>query len=135
MPRYLTRSGTVTVTNPATTGSTTISLGAEHAQILAAKILLTGGDTATKVKFTDANGFIFFLDAADRDYKTAAVFLRFAQDDTVTGISPIVDGTGAAAGALSYPQHVARSPVTVDVSNCSASGSYAVSLVVDTGVG
>lgn len=79
-----------------------------------------GADTAQKVKIVDADSRVVFLDAADRDYATAAVNLAIAgQDDTSTGLGwTAVDATGAAAAAgENAPGVLARTPLTVSILN------------------
>ena len=105
----------------------TISIGTKFGRILAirsrncadATLAAAGTDAATKIKLTDANGAVVFLDAADRDYKTAEVTLWPAIDDTLTGINVIpVDATGAAFAAGQQGMGLpVQGPVTVTVIN------------------
>src|SRR5262245_9001461 len=96
------------VTTAATTVLGTISLGAPYgvvkgfvAQNWASSAKAGAGtDAAEKVKLTDAAGVVFYLDAADRDYKTAAIRTVIEYDDTLTGLGiTTVDATGAARAA------------------------------------
>lgn len=94
-----------------------------------------GTDTLMKIKLTDANGDVFYLDAADRDYATAEVTLAIGGgDDTATGlgITP-VDATGAAASAGAGIIPVIESPVTVTVLNgATATDYFVVQLIVES---
>ncbi len=68
---------------------------------------------------------MFYLDAADRDYKSAAVNVAFTQDDTATGLSVTpTDATGAAATAASGAEQVVKSPITVEVQNAGTATDY-----------
>lgn len=92
-----------------------------------------GTDTAVKVKITDNNGDIVFLDAADRDYATAEVTLYPSADDTTTGlgITP-VDATGAAATAGAGSPIIMESPVTVVITNGGTATDFmTVDLIVE----
>ena len=92
-----------------------------------------GTDALIKVKLTDASGKVFYLDAADRDYKTAAVHVFFNGDDTATGLSYVpTDATGAAASAGSGVEVVVASPITIEVQNAGTATDYfEVSLFVE----
>lgn len=120
----------------------TIYLGAAYAKVLgftarnwaSAAKAGAGTDTAAKVKLTDANGVIFYLDAADDDYATASVTKFIRADDTLTGLGfEVVDATGAAlAGA--GENLVVASPVTVTVLNGGTATDYfELYLFVDDG--
>lgn len=77
-----------------------------------------GADVLMKVKLVDAASVVFYLDAADRDYATAEVFVAFEQDDTSTGLGVTsVDATGAAATAGAGNGYVAKSPITITALN------------------
>lgn len=129
------------VTTAATTVLGTISLGAPYGIIKGftarnwadSTKAAAGTDAAEKVKLTDAAGLVVYLDAADRDYKTAAVNIAFAQDDTSTGLSVTsVDATGAAATAGAGNEQVVQSPITVEVQNAGTATDYLeVSLYVE----
>jgi hypothetical protein len=117
----------ITVPNPAATVANTLNLPAKYARILGFKCGLTGTDTAVKLKITDADSRVLYLDAADHDYKTAALVRSIVADDTLTGITPqVVDMTGAAMGAAQNAGKggtaVARSPVTCEISNGGTAG-------------
>lgn len=93
-----------------------------------------GTDAAQKLKLTDARGVVFYYDAADRDYKTATVYLAITGDDTATGLGYVpVDATGAAASAGSKAEFVAKSPVTVTVEDAGTATDYfEVTLLVNS---
>jgi hypothetical protein len=83
-----------------------------------------GTDAAGKLEVDDADGYVIFLDAADRDYKTAQVRLNTVTDDTRTGLEAIttfVDMTGApltfAANAFLPQPMVFKLPFTVKAIN------------------
>lgn len=86
-----------------------------------------GTDAAIKIKLTDNNGDVFYLDASDRDYKTAEITLAIGLDDTASGlgITP-VDSTGAAATAGAGIVPVVESPVTVTILNGATATDYMV---------
>lgn len=121
------RKRSITLITTTTPVSGTVGFGATAAsatgygRILGANVLLTGTDTAIKLKIADKDGFILYLDAADRDYKTAEVRLVFVLDDTTTGLTGYlpVDATGAAraAGEGSTGLPPCRGPVTVSILN------------------
>jgi hypothetical protein len=115
---------TLTVPTPAATASGTMALGCRYAQVLGFSALLTGTDTAVSLKAVDADSRVFFLDAADRDIKTARQNIFFALDDTLTGLTPQqVDATGAAATATAAaPYPVVTSPLTLSVLNGGTAG-------------
>jgi hypothetical protein len=129
------------VTTAATTVLGTISLGAPYGIVKgftarnwanSAKAA-AGTDALEKVKLTDAAGIVFYLDAGDRDYKTAAVNVAFTQDDTASGLSVTpVDATGATATAGSGAEQVVQSPITVEVQDAGTATDYfEVSLFVE----
>lgn len=120
-----------------------IYLGTKYARVTGfqarnwASSAKAGGGTSTtqKLKLTDANGMIFYLDASDRDYKTANVFAFIRYDDTITGLSQIyVDATGAAVAADTEQFPVVKSPVTASVLNGEVATDYfEVYLFVEAG--
>lgn len=128
--------------DPTTVG--TIGLGASYGRVFgivarnfaSSAKASAGADTAVKVKLTDANSDVFFLDASDRDYAGAEVTLMLGYDDVNTGggILPVT-GTGAAwvAGegqALGPP--VVKSPVTVAVlGGTTATDYFSIDLLVE----
>lgn len=118
------QSTSLTVPNPAATVTGTMSLGAKYAQILGISALLTGTDVTTRLRIVDADSKVIFLDAADRDYKTAKVHLQYQHDDTTTGLSWIpLDATGAAVTAASgAATPLAKSPLTLAVINGGTAG-------------
>jgi len=121
----------LTAADPQTIG--TVYLGAKVARVVgfvarnwASAAKAAGGtDTTQRVKLTDAAGVVFFLDAADVDYKTALKHVAFAQDTTVTGLNvKAADATGA---AITDPGQVivgAVSPVTVVVTGGGTTTDY-----------
>jgi hypothetical protein len=97
-----------------------------------------GTDTAGRIELKDANGDIFFLDAADRDYATAEVTLAFHMDATVTGlgITPVdLTGaaiTGAAGDNPTAEMPVVKGPITVTARNFGTVTDYlSVDLLVE----
>jgi hypothetical protein len=118
---------------PVTIG--TVSLGAKYAKILAIRAqsyassakAAPSTDTAFKLKITDANNDVVYLDASDRDYGTAEITLNVTQDDTATGLGVTpVDATGAAATAGAGAPIVAEGPVQVIVVNGGTATDYIV---------
>lgn len=84
-----------------------------------------GTDTAIKIKITDNNSDVVYLDASDRDYATAEVTINPTMDDTATGINVVpTDATGAAATAGAGAPIVLESPVTVIVLNGATTTDY-----------
>lgn len=124
-----------------TTTLGTIGLGSKFAKLLQIRARNwassakagAGTDTAVKVKITDNNGDVVYLDASDRDYATAEVTLAPTQDDTATGLGVTpVDATGAAATAGAGGPIVMESPVTVVVLNGATTTDYmTVDLIVE----
>ena len=121
------------VTTASTTVLGTVSLGASYGVIkgfsarnwASDAMAAAGTDAAEKVKLTDAAGLVVYLDAADRDYKTAQVNVAFTTDDTATGLSVTpTDATGAAATAGSGAEQVVKSPITVEVQNAGTATDY-----------
>jgi len=132
----------VTNTNPKVLG--TVDLGSRYCKVIgfyahnwaSSAKAGDGTDAAEIVELKDADGVIFYLDAADRDYKTAPgkkVFFKL--DDTVTGLNVVgADATGAAAGATTPLDVVVKGPVTVTIRNCGTATDYfEIYLIVDTG--
>lgn len=84
-----------------------------------------GADTAIRLKITDANSDVVYLDAADRDYAGAEVTLSPSQDDTATGLGVTpVDATGAPATAGAGNPIFMQGPVTVSVVNAGTATDY-----------
>jgi hypothetical protein len=92
-----------------------------------------GTDTAIKIKITDNNSDIVYLDAADRDYATAEVTINPTLDDTATGLNVVpTDATGAAATAGAGAPIIMESPVTVTILNGGTTTDYVqVDLLVE----
>lgn len=127
------------VTTAATTVLGTVALGAAYGIVrgftarnwASSAKAAAGTDALEQVQLTDADGIIFYKDAADRDYKTAAVEIAFDADDTATGLGvTATDATGAArAAGEGAVQYVAKSPITVTVLNAGTATDYfAISL-------
>ena len=129
------------VTSASTTVLGTIPLGAAYGVVkgivarnfASSAMAGAGTDVLEKIKLTDADSKVIYLDAADRDYATAEVSLAIMSDDTNTGLSAIpVDSTGAAASAGAGIERIARSPITVEVQNAGTATDYFVaSLLVE----
>ncbi len=84
-----------------------------------------GTDVAQRIKITDGNSNVVYLDASDRDYATAQVILAPSIDDTATGLGvTAVDATGAAATAGAGSPIIMRDPVTVTVVNAGTATDY-----------
>jgi len=115
---------TITVPNPAATVTASATLRSKFAQVPAFSALLTGTDTAVRIKMTDADSRVFYLDAADKDYKTAKIHRHVVYDDTLTGLTPqLLDATGVAATATAAgPLPIVKSPITLEVSNGGTAG-------------
>lgn len=119
----------------------TIGLGSKYAKLLEircrnwASAAKAGGgtDTAIKLKITDNNADVVYLDASDRDYAAAEVTLLVTQDDTATGLGVTpVDATGAAATAGAGGPVIMESPVTVAVVNGGTTTDFVtVDLIVE----
>jgi len=118
------RTISLTVPNPAVTVTQNMVLRSDWVRPLNFKVLLTGTDTAVRLRLTDADSRIFYLDAADKDYKTAAVYTPMATDNVVTGLGPVsYDLTGVAAAiAQTGPMPVVKSPIEVAVVNGGTAG-------------
>lgn len=150
---YRKTSAAAAVTSAATTVLGTIELGSPYATVLgfdganwaSSAKAAEGTDAAEKVKLTDADGYVLYLDAADRDYgatsgptpSTNGTRTIITPDETTTGLSHRhVDATGTALAADTGGTRgvFARSPVTVEVQNAGTATDYfEVSLLVDTG--
>lgn len=118
------RSISLTVPNPAATIAGTLALRSDYGRLIGFKALVTGTDTATQIEIKDADARVVYKDAADKDYKTAAVHRIICQDDTTTGLSSIpVDATGAAAtAAYNSLTPIVRSPLTISLINGGTAG-------------
>lgn len=122
------RSITLTVPNPAATIAGTLNLRSDYARVVGFKALLTGTDTAVRVRITDADSRIVYLDAADKDYKTAAIHRLIGWDNTTTGLTTVpTDATGAAATAeYSVFSPIVRNPLEIAVVNGGTAGDVIV---------
>lgn len=133
-------------TNPTTTQFAKLGLGSKYAKLVAIRArswassakAAAGIDALMKIRITDNNGQVVFLDAADRDYKTAEITLLPAQDDAqpVAGAtSPLaVDATGTVfAAATQGPVGIImESPVQVVIENCATATDFmTVDLIVE----
>lgn len=120
------------LTTDADQGST-VGLGAKYGRLLAIRARNwassakagAGTDSAIKIRITDNNGDIVYLDASDRDYKTAQVTLYPSADDTASGVDTLaVDQTGATATAGAGAPVIMESPVTVEAVNGGTTTDY-----------
>lgn len=119
---------------------TAVGLGASYGRILgfnarnyASSAKASGGtDTSIKVKITDGDSRVVYLEASARDYTTEKA-VRFAADDTSTGLDPlVVDATGAAITAGGGQGVIAKSPVTVAlVGGGTATDYFSIDLLVE----
>jgi len=118
------RSATLVVPNPAATVTQTMNLRSNYCRLLGFNILSTGTDTAMKLRMTDADSRIFYLDAADKDYDTARVYTPTFMDDVTTGQTPkLYDSTGAVvAAAQDGPMPVIRNPIELAIVNGGTAG-------------
>jgi hypothetical protein len=150
---FLVRGPAAAVTSAATTVLGTISLGAPYALVLgfvganwaSSAMAAEGTDAAEKVKLTDADGKVIFLDAADRDYgatsgptpSTDGTYIFFTGDPTTTGLTVRhTDATGAVldideeatpdvdSQMSGMPGAFAKSPVSVEVQNAGTPTDY-----------
>ena len=121
------------VTTAATTVLGTISLGAAYGRVIGFRArnwassakAAAGVDALSRLKLADANGLIFFLDAADVDYKTAEVNVTISQDDTATGLTHLLkDATGAAVTAGAGANPICKSPITVTILQADTATDY-----------
>jgi len=118
-----------------------LNLGAKYAKLLtirarnwaSAAKAGAGTDQAVKIRITDNNSDIVYLDASDRDYATAEVTINPTLDDTATGLNVIpTDATGAAATAGAGAPIVLESPVIVAVVNGGTATDFmTVDLIVE----
>lgn len=118
------RTARLVVPSTPATVSQTFNLRSDYIRPLSFKILLTGTDTAVKLKLTDKDSRVFYLDAADKDYKTAATYTPLLTTDVTTGTGPKgADSVGAlSAVAQSGPLPVVRNPIEVEISNGGTGG-------------
>jgi hypothetical protein len=119
------RSITLTVPNPAATVEETFNLRSDYVRPLGFKIRLTGTSTTTKLRLTDADSRIFYLDGADKDYKTADIwYAPLGTDDVNTGLGPVpYDTTGViVAAAQVNSAAVVKNPIKVAIINGEVAG-------------
>ena len=116
----------IQLTVPATPATVTTGFNArsEFIRLLAFDILLTGTDTAVKLRITDADSRIIYLDAADKDYKTARIFTPLVTDDVTTGTTVVAnDSVGVAVAAAQHsPMPVCRAPLEIAIINGGTGG-------------
>jgi hypothetical protein len=117
----------ITLTSDGTSAAGIATLRTKFARLLGMKAQNVT-DVASKLQIADKDGRILFLDAADRDYRTATNInqLSFLRDGTSTGLTTVeLDSTGAAMGAAasgSTGLDVGRSPFTVTWTNAATLG-------------
>jgi len=118
------RSIVLTVPNPAATVVGTLNLRSTWARFLNFKVLSVGTDATMRLRLTDGDSRIFYLDAADKDYDTAAIFTPLATDDVTTGTGPkLYDSVGVlAATAQLGPMPVVKNPIEVAIVNGGTAG-------------
>jgi hypothetical protein len=132
---YRKTSSAEAVTSASTTVIGTIALGAGYGVVLgvfarnwASSAKAANGTSSTqKLKLTDAALRVFYLDAADRDYRAGVYLMLVGQDEVNTGLTPVpVDSTGGApvAGDGASGVFVAQSPISVEVQNAEVSTDY-----------
>lgn len=122
----------------------TVGLGAKYGRVYGFRArnwassakAAAGSDNAQKVRLTDANSDIFFLDAIDRNYATAEVTLLIGYDDLNTGlgITPVtaIGSAWAATEGQSLGPPVVQSPITVEIVNGGTATDYfELSLLVE----
>jgi hypothetical protein len=140
--RFFKKSLRIPASLSATDASVQIGLGVGMARLLGMKVWnqsaagskVAGTSTTQKIKVVDADSRVVYLDASDRDYATAAVWLNIVADDTTTGLTGThVDSTGAArAAGEPSPLLPFRSPVVVHALNAGTSTDViSVSLILE----
>lgn len=118
-----------------------LALGTKYAKLLGIRARNWGSaaksgagtDAAVKIKITDNNSDVVYLDASDRDYAAAEITLNVSADDTATGLGVTpVDATGAAVTAGAGAPIWMESPVTVTIINgTTATDFMTVDLIVE----
>jgi hypothetical protein len=106
----LTRTGTGNVVGVIGAG------GQRFFQCSSFRARVTSSGATAQVELKDSLGRIFYKDAADKDYQTAAVNRVFSFDDTLTGLGfATTDATGAviAASEGAGERPVLEGPITV----------------------
>lgn len=118
------REATLVVPNPAATVTQTMNLRGKYNRLLGFNILSTGTDTAMRLRMTDADSRIFYLDAADKDYDTARIYTPTFMDDVTTGLTTLLyDSTGAVVAATQDgPMPVVKNPIELAVVNGGTAG-------------
>jgi len=118
------RTAVVTIPNPAATQTTTFNLRSTYIRPINFKILSVGTDATMRLRMTDADSRIFYLDAADKDYDTAAIYTPLATDDVTTGTGPkLYDSVGVLAAATQLgPMPVVKNPIEVAIVNGGTAG-------------
>lgn len=124
----------LTAATPQTLTPAAVGLGAKYGRLLgftarnyaSSAKAGAGTDTAIRVKIVDNASRVVYLDAADRDYATAAVHVVPSLDDTATGLSyTATDATGAARGvAESGGDMFMESPIVVSIVNGGTATDY-----------
>lgn len=132
--RFTKRIITITATGAST--SKNISLGtAQFAKVVGFRAK-AGSDTTTTIGLADARGRTFYLDAATKDYATAAVNRVWSIDNTTTGMGfTAVDSTGAAAGTGEAfgNSPIVEGPLTVTWGSATAGDTLRLELMLDVG--
>jgi hypothetical protein len=91
---------------------------------LQVNILSVGTDATMRLRLTDADSRIFYLDAADKDYDTAKIYTPLGLDDVSTGLTTLAyDSVGAGVAAAQIaPMPVVKSPIEVAIINGGTAG-------------
>ncbi len=106
-------------TLPTASGNTstkTVSLRSKYAQLLGFKALSVGTSTTTILGIKDADNRTVYLDAAAKDYDTAALDKVIVMDPTVTGLTGLPwtwTGVAIQAGEGLVHSPLVRSPLTI----------------------
>lgn len=119
------RSATLVVPNPAATVTQTFNARSTYIRPLGFSILSTGTDATMRLRLTDADSRIFYLDAADKDYDTARIYTTvLGLDDVTTGLTTLVYDSVGAAGAVAQigPMPVVKSPIEIAIINGGTAG-------------
>ena len=118
------RSITLTVPNPAATITGTLNLRSTWCRPIGFHILSVGTDATERLRLTDGDSRVFYLDAADKDYDTAQINTLILNDDTTTGLSVVAqDSVGAAVSAgQAGGRPVIKNPIEVAVINGGTAG-------------
>jgi hypothetical protein len=127
------RSFSLTVPNPAATVTENFNARSDYIRPLGFSVLLTGTDALVQLRLTDADSRVCYLDAADKDYKTATIYTTpLATDDVTTGTGPkLYDSVGVLAAATQLgPMPVMKSPIAVSIINGTTAGDV-ISLTFD----